>query len=108
MDGSRNGADARWLRGQQSQDDNGSNERASHDCLDHARRERAHIRRRQPGSHQQRAFGRLAARASPAVNVAFTSGDYYYLVGAFVSALTANSEAAIIAAASRLYHRVHG
>ena len=60
------------------------------------------------GAHQQRAFGRLAARASPAVNVAFTSGDYYYLVGAFVSALTANSEAAIIAAASRLYHRVHG
>jgi hypothetical protein len=27
----------------------------------------------------------LADTASPAVNVAFTSGDYYYLVGAFVS-----------------------
>jgi hypothetical protein len=50
----------------------------------------------------------LADTASSAVNLAFTSGDYYYLVGAFVSAVTANSEATIIAAASRLYQRVHG
>jgi len=50
----------------------------------------------------------LADTAAPAVNVAFTSGDYYYLVGAFVSAVTVSSETAIIAAASRLYQRVHG
>ena len=42
------------------------------------------------------------------VNVAFTSGDYYYLVGAFVPAVSASSEATIIAAAKRLYRRVHG
>jgi hypothetical protein len=41
------------------------------------------------------------------VNVAFASGGYYYLVGAQVPA-TASSEATLIAAAKRLYQRVHG
>jgi len=46
--------------------------------------------------------------ATGAENVAFTSGDYYYLVGALVPAVNARSKAAIIAAAKRLYGRVHG
>jgi hypothetical protein len=53
------------------------------------------------------AFGLAEAGQPPGVNVAFASGDYYYLVGAQVSA-TASSEATIIAAARRLYRRVHG
>jgi hypothetical protein len=48
------------------------------------------------------------AAAGPGVNLAFASGDYYYLVGAFVSTVSASSEATIIAAAKRLYRRVHG
>ncbi|MFL5839607.1 MAG: hypothetical protein ACJ77Z_04050, partial [Thermoleophilaceae bacterium] len=50
----------------------------------------------------------LAATGAPGVNVAFTSGDYYYLVGAIVPAVNASSEATIVAAAKRLYGRVHG
>jgi hypothetical protein len=50
----------------------------------------------------------LAATGAPGVNVAFTSGDYYYLVGAIVPAVSASSEAAISTAAKRLYRRVHG
>jgi hypothetical protein len=50
----------------------------------------------------------LAATGAGGVNVAFTSGDYYYLVGAFVPAVNASSEATIIAAAKHLYRRVHG
>lgn len=50
----------------------------------------------------------LAETAQPSgVNVAFASGDYYYLVGAQVS-VTASSEAPIITAAKHLYRRVHG
>jgi hypothetical protein len=41
------------------------------------------------------------------VNVAFASGDYFYLVGAQLPA-AAGSEAKVIAAAKRLYGRVHG
>jgi hypothetical protein len=41
------------------------------------------------------------------VNVAFASGDYFYLVGAQLPA-AASSEAKVIAAAKRLYGRVHG
>jgi hypothetical protein len=43
-----------------------------------------------------------------AVNVAFTDGDYYYLVGAFVPTVNARTHAAIVAAAKHLYQRVHG
>jgi hypothetical protein len=50
----------------------------------------------------------LAPTGAPAANVAFTDGDYYYLVGAFVPALNARSEAKVTAAAKRLYRRVHG
>jgi hypothetical protein len=50
----------------------------------------------------------LGETASPAVNVAFTSGNYYYLEGAFVSTVTASSEAKVIVAARRLLQRVHG
>ena len=50
----------------------------------------------------------LAATGARGVNVAFTSGDYYYLVGAFVSAVNASSEATMTTAAERLYRRVHG
>jgi hypothetical protein len=41
------------------------------------------------------------------VNVAFASGDYFYLVGAQLPA-AASSEAKVIAAAKHLYGRVHG
>jgi hypothetical protein len=50
----------------------------------------------------------LAATGASAVNVAVTSGNYYYFVGAFVPAVSARSEATIIAAARHLYRRVHG
>src|SRR3954465_11235186 len=50
----------------------------------------------------------LAATGARGVNVAFTSGDYYYLVGAFVSGVSPSSEATIKTAAKRLYGRVHG
>jgi hypothetical protein len=50
----------------------------------------------------------LAATGAGGVNIAFTSGDYYYLVGAFVSTVSASSEATMITAAKRLYRRVHG
>jgi hypothetical protein len=53
------------------------------------------------------ALGFAETAQPPGVNVAFASSDYYYLVGAQVSA-TASSEATIIAAARRLYRRVHG
>jgi hypothetical protein len=49
----------------------------------------------------------LAATGAGGVNVAFTSGDYYYLVGAFVTKVNASAEAAIGAAARHLYTRVH-
>jgi hypothetical protein len=52
------------------------------------------------------AFGYAAQ--GPGLNVAFASGDYYYLVGEFVSAVSASSEATITAAAKRLYRGVHG
>jgi hypothetical protein len=52
------------------------------------------------------AFGYAAQ--GPGLNVAFASGDYYYLVGEFVSAVSASSEATIAAAAKRLYRGVHG
>jgi hypothetical protein len=50
----------------------------------------------------------LAATGAHGVNVAFTSADYYHLVGAFVPTVNASSEATIVAAAKRLYRRVHG
>lgn len=50
----------------------------------------------------------LAETNPPAVNVVFTSGDYYYLVGSFVPAVTASSEATITATARRLYQRERG
>jgi hypothetical protein len=52
--------------------------------------------------------GAVGLAATGAENVAFTSGDYYYLVGALVPAVNARSKAAIIAAAKHLYRRVHG
>jgi hypothetical protein len=52
------------------------------------------------------AFGYAAQ--GPGLNLAFASGDYYYLVGEFVSAVSASSEATIVAAAKRLYRGVHG
>jgi hypothetical protein len=52
------------------------------------------------------AFGYAAE--GPGLNVAFASGDYYYLVGEFVSAVSASSEATITAAAKSLYRGVHG
>ena len=52
------------------------------------------------------AFGYAAE--GPGLNVAFASGHYYYLVGEFVSAVSASSEATITAAAKRLYRGVHG
>jgi hypothetical protein len=54
-----------------------------------------------PGAHGYAAEG-------PGLNLAFASGDYYYLVGEFVSAVSANSEATLIAAAKRLYRAVYG
>jgi hypothetical protein len=48
------------------------------------------------------------AAQGPGLNVAFASGDYYYLVGEFVSVVSATSEATITAAAQRLYRGVHG
>jgi hypothetical protein len=54
-----------------------------------------------PGAHGYAAQG-------PGLNIAFASGDYYYLVGAFVSAVSASSEATLVAAAKRLYRGVHG
>lgn len=53
-----------------------------------------------PGAHGYAASG-------PGLNIAFASGDYYYLVGEFVSAVNASSEATLIAAAKRLYRGVH-
>ena len=50
----------------------------------------------------------LAATGASGVNVAFTSGDYYYLLGAFVPAVNASSEATMVTAAKRLYRRVQG
>ena len=52
------------------------------------------------------ALGLAETAQPPGVNVAFASGDYYYLVGAQVSA-TASSEATIITAATLLYRRMH-
>jgi hypothetical protein len=49
----------------------------------------------------------LAVPSGAGVNVAFTSGRSYYLVGA-VLPVDARSEATIVAAARRLYRRVHG
>ena len=54
-----------------------------------------------PGAHGYAASG-------PGLNVAFASGDYYYLVGEFAPAVSTSSEATIIAAAKRLYRGVHG
>ena len=48
------------------------------------------------------------AAEGPGLNLAFASGDYYYLVGEFVPAVSASSEATLIAAAKRLYRGVHG
>jgi hypothetical protein len=48
----------------------------------------------------------LAQTKPAALNIVFTAGDYYYLVGAFVPAVTPSSEATLIAAARRLYQRV--
>jgi hypothetical protein len=50
----------------------------------------------------------LAPTGTPAVNVAFASGDYYYLVGAFVPKVSVSSEATVSAAAKHLYQRVQG
>jgi hypothetical protein len=52
------------------------------------------------------AFGYAAT--GPGLNVAFASGDYFYLVGEFVSAVSSSSEATITVAAKRLYRDVHG
>jgi hypothetical protein len=48
----------------------------------------------------------LVPIGTPAVNVAFASGDYYYLVGAFVPKVSASSEATVSAAAKHLYQRL--
>lgn len=53
-----------------------------------------------------RAFGYAAE--GPGLNIGFASGDYYYLVGEFVSTVNASSKRTITAAANRLYRRVHG
>jgi hypothetical protein len=52
------------------------------------------------------AFGYAAA--GPGLNLVFASGDYYYLVGEFVSAVSPRSEATLIAAAKSFSRRVHG
>lgn len=52
------------------------------------------------------AFGYAAE--GPGLNIGFASGDYYYLVGEFVSTVSASSKAMLTAAANRLYRRVHG
>jgi len=52
------------------------------------------------------AFGYAAD--GPGLNIGFASGDYYYLVGEFVSTVSASSKAMLTAAADRLYRRVHG
>jgi hypothetical protein len=54
-----------------------------------------------PGAHGYAASG-------PGLNIAFASGDYYYLVGEFVPSVSASSKATLIAAAQRLYRGVHG
>lgn len=54
-----------------------------------------------PGAHGYAASG-------PALNIAFASGPYYYLVGEFVSAVNTRSEATLIAAAKHLYQSAHG
>jgi hypothetical protein len=51
------------------------------------------------------AFGYAAQ--GPGLNIAFAAGDYYYLVGEFVPAVSASSEATLRAAAKRLYQHVH-
>ena len=51
--------------------------------------------------------GAVGLAASGAENVAFTSGGYYYLVGALVP-VNAHSKATLVAAAKHLYGRVHG
>jgi hypothetical protein len=48
------------------------------------------------------------AATGPGINLAFASGDYYYLVGEFVSAANARSEAGLIAAANSLRRRAQG
>jgi hypothetical protein len=50
----------------------------------------------------------LQTTGPPAFNVAFTSGDYYYLVGAFAPKANASSKAAVVAAAKHLFQRVQG
>jgi hypothetical protein len=52
------------------------------------------------------AFGYAAE--GPGLNLAFASGDYYYLVGEFVSAANTRSEATLITAAKSLLRRAHG
>lgn len=47
-----------------------------------------------------------SGNGSSGINVAFTDGDYYYLVGQGVTALGPEPEHALIAAAQSLYHRV--
>jgi hypothetical protein len=54
------------------------------------------------------AFGWAAAGQPAGINIAFASGDYYYLVGALVSAANARSDATLITAAKSLLRRVHG
>ncbi|MBV8429589.1 MAG: hypothetical protein JO244_00375 [Solirubrobacterales bacterium] len=57
-----------------------------------------------PGVPHSGGFG--GQGADQGVNVAFAAGDYYYLVGE--QANTAANRAGVIAAAQKLYHRVHG
>jgi hypothetical protein len=45
-------------------------------------------------------------RSPPAVNVAFTSGDNFYVVGKELPSLTNSAEQTLIAAARHLYHRL--
>jgi hypothetical protein len=52
------------------------------------------------------AFGYAAE--GPGLNIGFAFGNYYYLVGEFVSTVSASSKATLTAAANRLYRRVHG
>jgi hypothetical protein len=52
------------------------------------------------------AFGYAAS--GPGINLGFASGDYYYLVGEFVSSANAGSEATLITAAKSLLRRVRG
>jgi hypothetical protein len=49
----------------------------------------------------------LGAEGSPSgINVAFTSADYYYLVGEEVPSMTAGAERTLVAAAQHLHHRL--